>query len=321
MQASRRQVFTAGAAVGIGVFATRAGAASFGNPDEPPQGIVNTQGNPRSAVDPGPQNPTLSGQFPKAFIPPATDVGDIPLFWASFNNAPRRIQDGGWARQVTQADFQISNSISGVNMRLNAGGVRELHWHQAAEWGFMTYGNCRVTAIDPQGHAYVADVTEGDLWNFPAGYPHSLQGLGPDGCEFLLAFDNGKQTEFNTLLVTDWIAHTPPDVLAANFGVPAETFSKIFTHDLWIFQSSVPGPLATDQEAVKSPNGPPPNPFTYSLSRGPIARQTKGGMAQIADSHNFKASTTIAAALVTVVTTVGVADPHNIAGCRRCWRA
>jgi oxalate decarboxylase len=270
MQASRRQIFTAGAAVGIGVFATRAGAASFGNPDEPPQGIVNTQGNPRSAVDPGPQNPTLSGQFPKAFIPPATDVGDLPLFWASFNNAPRRIQDGGWARQVTQADFQISNSISGVNMRLNAGGVRELHWHQAAEWGFMTYGNCRVTAIDPQGHAYVADVTEGDLWNFPAGYPHSLQGLGPDGCEFLLAFDNGKQTEFNTLLVTDWIAHTPPDVLAANFGVPAETFSKIFTHDLWIFQSSVPGPLATDQEAVKSPNGPPPELKLFVTAFGPV---------------------------------------------------
>jgi oxalate decarboxylase len=185
-------------------------------------------------------------------------------------------------------------------MRLNAGGVRELHWHQAAEWGFMTYGNCRVTVIDPQGRAYVADTTEGDLWYFPVGYPHSLQGLGPDGCEFLLAFDNGKQSEFNTLLVTDWIAHTPPDVLAANFGVPAEKFSKIFTHDLWIFQSSVPGPLAADQEAVKSPNGPPPNPFTYSLSRGPIARQTTGGMAQIADSHNFKASTTIAAALVTV---------------------
>ena len=300
MPASRRQIFTAGAAVGLGVFAARAGAAGFGNPDEPPQGIVNTKGNPRSAVDPGPQNSALSGQFPKAFIPPATDVGDLPLFWASFNNAPRRIQDGGWARQVTQADFQISDAISGVNMRLNAGGVRELHWHQAAEWGFVTYGNCRVTTIDPQGRAYVADTTEGDLWYFPVGYPHSLQGLGPDGCEFLLAFDNGKQSEFNTLLVTDWIAHTPPDVLAANFGVPAETFSKIFTHDLWIFQSSVPGPLAADQDAVKSPNGPPPNPFTYSLSRGPIAKQTKGGMAQIADSHNFKASTTIAAALVTV---------------------
>ena len=300
MAISRRSILAAGAAAGVGGLATRVSAASFGNPDEPPQGIVNTQGNPRGAVDPGPQNPALSGQFRAAFTPPATDVGGLPEFWASFNNSPRRIQDGGWARQVTQADFQVSTSISGVNMRLNAGGVRELHWHQAAEWGFMSYGNCRVTALDPEGRAFVADVKEGDLWYFPVGFPHSLQGLGPDGAEFILAFDNGEQSEFNTLLVTDWIAHTPPDVLAANFGVPAETFSKIFLHDLWIFQSVVPGPLAADQDAVKKPNGPPPNPFTYSLASGPVVKQTRGGMVQIADSHNFKASTTIAAALVTV---------------------
>jgi oxalate decarboxylase len=300
MPISRRKILAAGAAAGVGALATRVSAASFGNPDEPPQGIVNTQGNPRSAIAPGPQNPTLSGQFPKAFTPPATDVGDLPQFWASFNNAPRRIQDGGWARQVTQADFQVSTSISGVDMRLDAGGIRELHWHQAAEWGFMTYGNCRVTGLDPQGRAFVGDVKEGDLWYFPAGYPHSLQGLGPDGAEFILAFDNGEQTEFNTLLVTDWVAHTPPDVLATNFGAPAETFSKIYTHDLWIFQSTVPGPLAADQDAVKNPNGPPPNPFTFSLASGPVAKQTQGGKVQIADSHNFKASKTIAVALVTV---------------------
>jgi oxalate decarboxylase len=300
MSVSRREILAAGAVAGVGAFATRASAASFGNPDEPPQGIVNTQGNPRSAVDPGPQNPALSGQFRAAFTPPATDVGGLPEFWASFNNAPRRIQDGGWARQVTQDDFHVSTSISGVNMRLNAGGIRELHWHQAAEWGFMSYGNCRVTALDPEGRAFVADVKEGDLWYFPVGFPHSLQGLGPDGAEFLLAFDDGEQSEFNTLLVTDWVAHTPPDVLAANFGVPAETFSKIFLHDLWIFQSAVPGPLAADQDAVKNPNGPPPNPFIYSLASGPVVKRTRGGMVQIADSHNFKASTTIAAALVTV---------------------
>ena len=296
---SRRGILAAGAAAGTAT-ATTVLAATFGNPDEPSQGIVNTQSNPRSAVDPGPQIPTLAGQFPKAFTPPATDVGDLPQFWASFNNAPRRIQNGGWARQVTQADFQVAEDISGVNMRLDAGGIRELHWHQAAEWAFMSYGNCRITVLDPSGRAYVADVKEGDLWNFPAGYPHSLQGLGPDGCEFILAFDNGKQSEFNTLPLTDWMAHTPPDILAENFGVPAETFSKIFTHNLWIFQGVVPGPLAEDQDAVKNPKGPPPNPFTFSLTRGPIAKQTKGGTVQIADSNNFKASTTVAAALVTV---------------------
>lgn len=297
---SRRNLLAAGAAGTLLTAASSASAASFGNPDEPPQGIINSRSNPHSAADPGPQNPAIVDQFPQAFSPPPTDVGDLPQLWASFNNAPRRIQDGGWARQVTQADFQVAQEISGVNMRLDPGGIRELHWHQAAEWAFMSYGNCRITVLDPQGRASVADVKEGDLWYFPAGYPHSLQGLEPDGAEFILAFDNGKQSEFNTLPVTAWVAHTPPDILAENFGVPAETFSKIFTHDLWIFQGTVPGPLSGDQEAVKSPNGPPPNPFTFSLGSGPVAKQTKSGTIQIADSHNFKAATTVAAALVTV---------------------
>ncbi|HEY4042044.1 MAG TPA: cupin domain-containing protein [Rhodopila sp.] len=296
---SRRNILAASAAAGTAT-ATTAFAGGLGNPDEPPQGLINTQSNPRGAVDPGPQNPAISGQFPSAFNAPATDVSDLPQFWASFNNAQRRIQDGGWARQVTQGDFAISESISGVNMRLDAGGIRELHWHLAAEWAYMSYGDCRITVLDPAGRAYVADVKEGDIWYFPSGYPHSLQGLGPDGCEFILCFDDGKASEFNTLLVTDWLAHTPPDVLAQNFGVPVETFSKIFSHDRWIFQGAVPGPLAADQDAVKNPNGPPPNPFTYSLASGPIAKQTKGGLAQIADSRNFKISTTVAAALVTV---------------------
>ncbi len=298
---SRRSILAGAAAGGVATIAATANAAAvFGNPDEPPQGLLNTKANPASALNPGPQNQTLAGQFPAVISPFPTDVGDMPLFWASFNNAPRRIQNGGWARQVTEADFEIATEVSGVNMRLDAGGLRELHWHQAAEWGFVTNGGCRITVLDTQGRAYVADTREGDLWYFPAGYPHSLQGLGPDGCEFLLAFDNGKQSEYNTLLVTDWMIHTPPDVLAANFGVPAETFSKMAMHDLWIFQGPTPGPLAADQEAVKGSKGAPPNPFTYSLGGGPFVRQNKGGTVQIADSSNFKASTTIAAALVTL---------------------
>jgi len=241
----------------------------------------------------------LSGQFPAAFSPPTTDVGDLPQFWASFNNAPRRIQDAGWARQVTQADFAVAESVSGVNMRLDAGGIRELHWHLAAEWAIVTYGTCRVTTIDPAGRTYVADVGAGDLWYFPSGYPHALQGLGPDGAEFILCFDDGKQGEFNTLLVTDWMAHLPPGILASNFGVPEAVFGRIPTHDLYIFQGQLPGPLKADQAEVRSAEMPP-NPFTFRLAGGPKAKQSKGGFIQIADSANFKAASTVAAALVTV---------------------
>ena len=76
--------------------------------------------NPRSAINPGPQNPASRDQFPVAFSPPATDVGDMPLSWASFSNAPRRIRNGGWARQVTRDSFAVADTI--FNMRLVASG-------------------------------------------------------------------------------------------------------------------------------------------------------------------------------------------------------
>src|SRR6202048_783021 len=164
---SRREVLAVSAA-GAVMTASAARAATFGNPDEPPQGAINAKG-PGNLTDPGPQNPVLGNQFPSAQVPPATDVGGMPMDWASFNNAPKRIQNGGWARQVTVEDFAISKEISGVDMRLTAGGIRELHWHQAPEWAIMTYGNCRVTVLDAQGRPYAADVSAGDLWYFPAG--------------------------------------------------------------------------------------------------------------------------------------------------------
>jgi oxalate decarboxylase len=295
---SRREVLVAGAA-GAVMSASTARAVSFGNPDEPPQGAINAR-NPASSTDPGPQNQAVASQFPSAVSPPATDVGSLQMNWASFNNAPRRIQNGGWAREVTQSTFPISTTIAGVNMRLTAGGIRELHWHQAAEWAFMTYGNCRVTVLDTKGQPYVADVKEGDLWYFPAGYPHSLQGLGPDGCEFVICFDDGAASEFNTLLLTDWTAHTPPSVLAENFGVPIETFADIPLHNLWIFQGKVPGDLSAVRQAMTGNAGAPPYPFTFSLGSSPPINQTKSGKVQIADSTNFKVSTTIAASLITM---------------------
>jgi len=295
---SRRDLLAASAA-GAAMTVSAATAGSFGNPDEPPQGAINARG-PGNLTDPGPQNPALGEHFPAAQSPPATDIGGMPTTWASFNNAPKRIQNGGWARQVTVDDFAISKEIAGVNMRLTAGGIRELHWHQAAEWAIMTYGSCRVTVLDAEGRPYVADVKEGDLWYFPPGAPHSLQGLGPDGCEFVICFDDGHADEFNTLLLSDWFAHTPPDVLAKNFGVPAQTFANIPLHSLWIFQGTVPGDLAADRAVIQKGAPAPIHPFIFPLGSSRPVRSSDAGIVQIADSTNFKVSVGVAAALVTV---------------------
>jgi oxalate decarboxylase len=296
---SRRQALLGVAGTALAGIAATATAATFGNPDRPPEGAINAR-NPQDLNDPGPRNRALADQFPSFQDPPPTDINGMPLFWASFNNAHKRIQDGGWAREVTQEDFAISKDISGVNMRLSAGGIREMHWHQQAEWAIMLDGTCRITTLDEEGRSSVQDVKAGDLWYFPPGLPHSLQGAGTSGAEFLLAFDNGMASEFNTLLLTDWVAHTPPDVLAANFGVPADAFKNLPVDNLWIFQGAQPGPLAAAQRQAASRKGPPALPVTFALGDMAPVRKTRGGEVRIADSRNFNVARNIAAALVTV---------------------
>ena len=271
---------------------------TFGNPDLPPEGRMNTEGNRESLRSDGPHNDAILSQFPSQMDPPPTDISTQAFFWSSFNISPKRIQNGGWARELTSEDFAISEEIAGVNMHLAPGGIRELHWHQTAEWAIMTRGKCRVTTIDTEGRPSVDDVEEGDLWYFPAGRPHSLQGLGPTGCEFIIAFDSGKQSESNTLLLTDWIAHTPPDVLAKNFGVPKEAFSNIPLNNLWIFQGKEPGDLAADRTAARvQPGAESP---VFRLSRTKPFKETKSGRIQVADSTNFKIARTVASSLITV---------------------
>ena len=127
---------------------------------------------------------------------------------------------------MTVRELAISKAMAGVNMRLNAGGARELHWHKAAEWAYVLTGKARITAIDADGNNFADDVGVGDLWYFPPGIPHSIQGLDPDGTEFLLVFDDGDFDEDNTFLLSDFMKHTPPEVLAKNFGVPASSFRE-----------------------------------------------------------------------------------------------
>jgi oxalate decarboxylase len=254
----------------------------------------------RSSSAPGPGNPAIDAQNPDSFLPPQTDAGGVQTFKYPFGISHKRMQEGGWSREVTVREMAVSKTIAGVDMRLTAGGVRELHWHTAAEWSIMLYGNARITAIDLEGKSFVADVTEGDLWYFPPGIPHSIQGLKPDGAEFLLVFDDGNFSEYETVLLTDWMAHTPHEVLSANFGVSQQAMEKMPRREKFIFQAAVPGPLADDQKLAAGGRGVSSQDFAFRTAQMPVTKSTKGGEVRIVDSSKFKVSTTIAAAIVTV---------------------
>ena len=257
-------------------------------------------GADRSRSDPGPANLGLDGQDPDSIWPPATDSKSlVQNFKYPFSFANKRVYEGGWSREVTVRELPVSKTLAGVNMRLTAGGVRELHWHTAGEWAIMLYGTARITAIDADGKSFVADVKKNDLWFFPSGIPHSIQGLNPDGCEFMLVFDDGEFSESETVLLSDAMAHLPPEVLAKNFAVDQDAFRNVPREELFIFQTDVPGELEADQKAAAGARGKSPKDFAFRTMEMPPTKQTMGGEVRVVDSSNFKVSTT-AMAMVTV---------------------
>jgi oxalate decarboxylase len=250
------------------------------------------------APDLGPRNLARDRQNPDMLAPPDTDSGEVPNLKFSFSDAHNRLEEGGWAREVTARELPIATTLAGVNMRLRPGGVRELHWHKEAEWAFVLDGRVRITAVDASGWNSVDDLGVGDLWYFPSGIPHALQGM-EEGCEFLLVFDDGHFSENSTFSLTDWFAHTPKDVLAANFGVSESTFANIPSSERYIYQGNVPPEPLPPQEASDPDTGSTRERLSHRmLAQEPV--RTSGGQVRITDSTNFPVSTTIAAALVEV---------------------
>jgi oxalate decarboxylase len=293
---SRRKFMEIGsvaAATTAGVLLTGVASAQSSTPG------VKT-GRSASLTDPGPTDKLLDSANPDSNQPPLSDAGGVPTFKYPFSLSNKRVYEGGWSREVTVRELPVSKAMAGVNMRLNAGGVRELHWHTAAEWAIMLYGSTRITAVDADGRSFVRDTQKGDLWYFPPGIPHSIQGLGPDGGEFLLVFDDGGFSEYATVLLSDIAAHTPREVLAKNFGITQPSLQTLRKEELFIFQAPVPGGLAADQEVAAGKLPPSSQEFSFRTSQQKPTKTTSGGELLIVDSNTFKVSTTVAAAIVTL---------------------
>ncbi|MGO4495856.1 oxalate decarboxylase family bicupin [Paenibacillus sp. 2RAB27] len=246
-------------------------------------------------IDSGPRDVMRDMENPNMLVPPVTDSGLLPNLKFSFSDTSMKLNFGGWSREVTVRELPIATTMAGVNMSLTPGGVRELHWHQQAEWSYMILGSARITSIDQEGRNFIADVGPGDLWYFPPGLPHSIQGL--EHCEFLLVFDDGNFSDLNTISISDWFSRTPKDVLSANFGVPMSAFNNIPQEQVYIYQDKVPGPI--ESQKVDSPYGTIPLSFKHRLLAQPPIK-TPGGSVRIVDSTNFPISKNIAAALVEI---------------------
>jgi len=226
-------------------------------------------------------------------VPDALLAGrELPTFKFSLEKSRGKVIGGSSGKEATVTQLPISKGIAGVSMKLEPGVSRELHWHAtAAEWAFVIEGRVRTTVIDPDGNQETNDFGPGDVWYFPRGHGHSLQGKGPGTCHFILIFDNGYFSEFGTFSITDWLGHTPKALLAKNLGVPESSLANIPREEVYFVRGPVP------PEAIQPPHqGPlhaPALTHKYELLRQEPHSVHKGGREWRIGADRFPISTTI----------------------------
>ncbi len=172
---------------------------------------------------------------------PVASGKELPTFKFELEKSIGKVIGESSGKEATVTQLPISKALAGVSMRMEPGAMRELHWHAtAAEWGFVTEGAVRTTVIDPQGYSESNDFGPGEIWYFPRGHGHSIATLGNEPCHFILVFYNGYFSEFGTFSISDWIGHAPNELLAKNFGLPAETFSSFPKKEVYFSKSTIP---------------------------------------------------------------------------------
>ncbi|KRQ01188.1 cupin domain-containing protein [Bradyrhizobium sp. DASA03076] len=217
--------------------------------------------------------------------------GDPMVFTASLDTGPIKATSGGWAREITTRGLPLATGIAGAHLFVNAGGAREMHWHNSAEWAYVVDGNCQVTAVDPDGQLEVVNLGPGDLWYFPKGHSHAIQTLGSIPCHAILAFDDGLYSEHGTFGISDWMSRYDAPTLSQALGVPSDILSANPKAETYIMQGEI---LALDgpQAKVAKPLARDRTHRFPLMSQKPRVN-TAGGQLYVASAGEFPMSSTM----------------------------
>jgi oxalate decarboxylase len=139
--------------------------------------------------------------------------------------APTYSTRSGEVRVIDSRNFPVSTSIAAAHVIVKPGGLRELHWHQnAGEWQYFIQGKGRMTVFFNGGKASTADFAAGDVGYIPRTFGHYVENIGDTDLVFLEMF---KADKFQDLSLSDWLSHTPPELVMAHLNLSRETLKMI----------------------------------------------------------------------------------------------
>ncbi|OKS87017.1 cupin domain-containing protein [Mucilaginibacter polytrichastri] len=223
-------------------------------------------------------------------------MGQLPKFKFELEKKEPRIGNGGVTRGASVKDFPASIGLAGVSMHLESGVIRELHWHaNASEWGYVLKGCVRTTILHPDGSFYIDYFYPGDVWYFPKGYGHVLQGVSDEDAHFILIFDNGNFSEDHTFSITDFVSSVPKEIAAQNLGLSLEQLEKLYQGEAYFAKCEIPtnenGLLSTREECSLT-----------TMHKYPLMAQTprifEGGIQRVVTQDDFPISQNLCGSVI-----------------------
>ncbi|KAG6825897.1 hypothetical protein H0H92_001935, partial [Tricholoma furcatifolium] len=169
--------------------------------------------------------------FPAALPDPDSDEvvspqGTVPQpFSFPFSQVKPTQLSGGTVKVVDSTTFNVATAIAAAEVTVEPGAIRELHWHPTQdEWTFFISGQARMTIFAAQSNAGTFDYQAGDIGYVPATMGHYIENTGNTTLHYLEIFNTDT---FQDVSLAQWLVLTPPKVVEAHLGLPADVLSNI----------------------------------------------------------------------------------------------
>jgi oxalate decarboxylase len=138
--------------------------------------------------------------------------------------SPRFSGPLGSITHVDALNLRLLKRLSIRRLLLEKNGLREPHWHaNAHELGYVVHGEALITIAGNHATRDSFVVRDGDMFFVPSGSLHSIQNLGDDEAEFILAFSHEHPEDFG--LSASFGAMTPA-VLGNTYDASAGQFAR-----------------------------------------------------------------------------------------------
>ena len=203
----------------------------------PKELLAKNFGVPASTFDNFPRDEVYfaKGKNPSPIAAPPLQGWKLPPLthkYSLLSQKPFETFSGGLEWRVDGSQFPISTTMTGAVLEMEAGALRELHWHpNAAEWQYALSGEFNVTLFGSRGRWREETLHQGDVGYIPQGFGHSIENVGKQKARILIVFNSGH---YQTIDLSQWIAGNPPDILATNFAQEPSVFEKFPHKDVFL---------------------------------------------------------------------------------------